>query len=292
MLMSLPGRGVVLWGIGHTNAHVLRMWRMEPIPNTRLTCVSSAPISTYSGMLPGVLAGQYSRERMELDLVRLCAAAGARLIVGSVIGLDVTGRELRFEDRPPLPFDVLSIGIGSVPSMMGVEIGGEDIVTIKPMPTFLDRLAERLRHLGGLGVGRPLRLAVVGGGAGGVEIAFCVGPFVKRILDDVSLEISLILDKIPLLPGVDELLGRGIESTLAPANRNAEAAIHASSAHRAMSVYLALFDPQTCGGFHLGVGESRLAQVLARLAEAGAGTPTVIGRLRDQGEASVRIRVK
>ncbi len=178
MLTSLSGREVVLWGIGHTNAHVLRMWRMGPIHDARLTCVSNASISTYSGTLPGVLAGQYARERMEMDLVRLCAAAGARLIRGNVTGLDVTGRALRFEDRPAVPFDVLSIGIGSVPSTGGRDGGGDDVVTIKPMPTFLDRLEERLRRFGGLNVGRPLRLAVVGGGAGGVESAFCVAPFV------------------------------------------------------------------------------------------------------------------
>lgn len=192
MQTSLPRHDVVLWGVGHTNAHVLRMWRMAPIPDARLTCVSNVPVSTYSGMLPGVLAGQYPRERMELDLVRLCAAAGARLILGDVTGLDVIGRELLFEDRPPLPFDVLSIGIGSVPSTEGLESGGGDILRIKPMPTFLDRLEQRLRVISRRVTARPLRLAVVGGGAGGVEIALCLAPFLKRTLGDVSSVITLI----------------------------------------------------------------------------------------------------
>ena len=64
----LPEHEVVLLGIGHTNAHVLRMWRMQAPANARLTCISNSPIATYSGMLPGVLAGQYPRERMEIDL--------------------------------------------------------------------------------------------------------------------------------------------------------------------------------------------------------------------------------
>src|SRR5207253_2788484 len=81
---SLPQSEVVLWGVGHTHAIVLRMWWMRPIAGARLTCVTDFPIATYSGMLPGVLAGQYPRDRMEIDLVQLCAAAGARLIVGNV----------------------------------------------------------------------------------------------------------------------------------------------------------------------------------------------------------------
>src|SRR3954447_9519802 len=108
----LPQSEVVLWGVGHTHAHVLRMWRMRPIATARLTCVTDFPTATYSGMLPGVLAGQYPRDRMEIDLVRLCAAAGARLIVAAVTGLDRAGRRLLIADRPAPPFDLLSIGIG------------------------------------------------------------------------------------------------------------------------------------------------------------------------------------
>ncbi len=112
-----------------------------------------------------------------------------------------------------------------------------------------------------------------------------------EVLRACRLDAELMLDTIPLLPGVDELLGRGIESTLAPANRNAEAAIDALGEHRATAAYSALFDPQTCGGFLLGVAESDVERVLARLANTGAGTPTVIGRLRDQADAAPRIRL-
>src|SRR5947209_7321297 len=115
MQSTLPRHDVVLLGAGHTNAHVLRMWRMKPVPDARLTVISNYPVATYSGMLPGVLAGMYPRERMEMDLVRLCAAAGARLIVGDVTGLNVDEHTVLMADRPAVPFDVLSIGIGSVP---------------------------------------------------------------------------------------------------------------------------------------------------------------------------------
>lgn len=188
MTKSFPIRDVVLWGVGHTHAHVLWKWRNTPIPGARLTCVSNFAVSTYSGMLPGVLAGRYPRKRMELDLVRMCAAAGARLIVGNATGLGANGRELVVEGRPPLPFDALSIGVGSVPSTRGVEIAGENVVAIKPMPSFLDRLADRLGRVGG----RRVRLAVVGGGAGGVEIAYCSTPYVRQVLGAVAVEVALV----------------------------------------------------------------------------------------------------
>ncbi len=192
MSIARADREVVLWGVGHTNAHVLRMWRMRPIPGARLTCVSNTSVATYSGMLPGVLAGQDPPERMEIDLVRLCASAGARLIQAEVCGLDRHARELQFEDRPPLPFDALSIGIGSVPAMDGLEAGHDHVIAIKPMTSFLDRLERKIAGAGSSIEGRPLRLAVVGGGAGGVEIAFTVEGFANRVLRGRPVAISLV----------------------------------------------------------------------------------------------------
>src|SRR6185437_10041398 len=96
MNASLASRELVLLGIGHTNAHLLRMWRMRPIRDVRLTCISDFPIAAYSGMLPGTLAGLYPPGRMLIDVVRLCAAAGARLLVGEATGLDLARRELVF----------------------------------------------------------------------------------------------------------------------------------------------------------------------------------------------------
>jgi len=201
MQTTLPDRDVVLLGVGHTNAHVLRMWKMRPMADTRLTCVSEFSVATYSGMLPGVLAGQYSPERMEIDLSRLCAAAGARLIVDSPVGFDAARRELLFEQRPPLHFDVLSIGIGSVPQDEDVVIADDAVLRIKPMQTFLQRLETRLRSLQERIIERPLRIVTVGGGAGGVEITFCLPRRIQSLLGDVPFELTLINAHPDIVPG-------------------------------------------------------------------------------------------
>ncbi len=182
---------VVLWGVGHTHAHVLRRWARSPIQGARLTCVSDFPTFAYSGMLSGVLSGQYPRVRMEADLGRLCAAAGARLVVGEVVAVEVASRRLEVRGLPPMAFDALSVGIGSVPSSDGMP-WGEDVLAIKSMQTFLDRLDARLRGVGRGLDGRPLRAVVMGTGAGGVEVAFCLPGRVRHVLGGVSLELSLI----------------------------------------------------------------------------------------------------
>jgi len=153
---------------------------MKPPENAQLVCISNFPAATYSGMLPGVLAGQYDVEAMEIDLVRLCASAGARLIIGEVTEVDHVNQEIKFRDRPPLAFDVLSIGIGSRPTFSGVKVGDENpLVAVKPMQSFLERLKTKLAQISTQT--KTPRIVIVGGGIGSIEIAFCLH---KRLQDD------------------------------------------------------------------------------------------------------------
>ncbi|HEV3024247.1 MAG TPA: FAD-dependent oxidoreductase, partial [Pirellulales bacterium] len=200
MQTSLPKRDLVLLGLGHTNAHILRMWRMAPLDGVRLTCVSDFGIATYSGMLPGTLAGLYPPGRMEIDLVRLCAAAGARLLRTEVTGLDVEGRQLLCQDRPAISFDALSIGIGSIPK--GANRQADDaVVPIKPMQDFIRRLDKRLEVLECQADARPIEIAIVGAGAGGIEIACCLPAHLARHWPEVRFRLTVVDRGGRILPG-------------------------------------------------------------------------------------------
>ena len=211
MQKKLGRNTVVLLGVGHTNAHVLRMWKMKPLPNAQLVCVSNFPVATYSGMLPGVLAGQYDPEEMEIDLVRLCASAGARLIVDEVTGINHDDRHLLFRNRPSLAFDALSIGIGSRPTFDGVEIAEPNpLVAVKPMQSFLGRLGHRFQ----VAMKRTPtpRIVIVGGGAGSIEIALCLHQRLKSDPASLGLGTNPQSAEISLVSGSE--IGKGlIEST-------------------------------------------------------------------------------
>lgn len=176
----LPSRHVVLLGIGHTNAHILRRYAMQGIEDTALTCISNFNVATYSGMMPAVLAGQVPQAKMNIDLVRLCASAGARLITEAVTGLDPSARKIIFQHRPPMPYDVLSIGIGSTAASDHIDLTSEHVVQIKPMQNFLHRLQQTLQNLRQRFADRTLKIAVVGSGAAGVEIACCLPAFLEQ----------------------------------------------------------------------------------------------------------------
>ena len=174
----LPARELVLVGSGHTHLHVVRMWGVHPIPGVQLTLIAAFDRAAYSGMLPGTLAGLYQPDDMQIDLRPLCDRTGVRLIVAEARGLDPERREILLADAQPVRFDVASIGIGSVPRQLAVWHEHPQVLSIKPMATFLARLSTTLARVR-QGVTGRLRIALVGAGAGGVEITLCLDGWLK-----------------------------------------------------------------------------------------------------------------
>ena len=167
--MNARAKHIVLLGIGHTNAHVVKEWASDPIPGCELICISKFPTATYSGMLPGTLGQQFSDDEMRIDLRELADRAGAKLILADTCGIDLESGEVLFSDHESVSFDALSIGVGSMPAGWQQHAESPLMVPIKPMQTFLRRLNDHLQA-----TNRPMRVAIVGGGVAGIEIACCL----------------------------------------------------------------------------------------------------------------------
>jgi len=162
-------RDIVLVGGGHSHVVVLKRFAMQPEPGLRLTLICTDVHTPYSGMLPGYVAGHYDYDAVHIDLSRLAVFAGARLYRDEVIGLDRANGRVLCRNRPPVPYDRLSINIGSTPQLAGVPGAAGHVVPVKPIYQFNQRwlalLGRVQQHTQGV-----LRIAVVGAGAGGVEL--------------------------------------------------------------------------------------------------------------------------
>lgn len=194
---------MLLLGLGHTNIQVVSRWRRGALPGVQLTCISNHDRATYSGLLPAVLAGTCERARMEIDLAAFCAASGARLVIDDVAGLDTRARRLVMRDGAALPFDVLSIGIGSVPTLDGVAVDDDSgIVPVKPMQTFIARLGASLRAAAHRSPGGAVRVVLVGGGAASAELALALPACAARECGASARLGQTIVNADPvLLPG-------------------------------------------------------------------------------------------
>ncbi len=166
-------RDLVLVGGGHAHALVLRMLAMRPVEGLRITLVSPASHTPYSGMLPGLVAGHYCFEETHIDLARLSQWAGVRFLAAQVTALDPAARRLSLDGRPDVYYDLLSLDIGSQPELDSVPGAREYAVPVKPVSGLWQRWQElQGRVAAGQTAGR--RIAVVGGGAGSVELALAV----------------------------------------------------------------------------------------------------------------------
>ena len=161
-------RDLVLIGGGHTHALVLKRWGMDPLAGVRVTLIDPGPTAAYSGMLPGFVAGHYGRDDLDIDLVRLARFAGARLILGAATGIDLVARTVSVEGRPPVAYDVASLDVGitsAMPDLPGFADHGVPAKPLGPSATRWDRYRE---------TAESPRVAVIGGGVAGAELAMAM----------------------------------------------------------------------------------------------------------------------
>jgi len=196
-------KDVVLLGAGHSHVTVLRTFGMKPIPGVRLTLISREVHTPYSGMLPGLIAGNYGFDDAHIDTGPLARFAGARLYQDEVIDLDLDGRRVICRSRPPVPYDLLSLNIGSTPNTTGVPGASEHAIAVKPIDGFLRRFeALQTRVLARKG---RASVALVGAGAGGVELLLAVEHRLRQTVrqagfDASGLSFVLVSDAPNILP--------------------------------------------------------------------------------------------
>jgi selenide, water dikinase len=211
-------RDIVLVGGGHSHVGVLKSFGMRPIPGVRLTLICTDMHTPYSGMLPGYVAGHYDYDAVHIDLSRLAVFAGARLYRDEVVGLDRAQRKVLCRNRPPVPYDVLSINIGSTPQLAQVPGALEHAVAVKPITRFNERwlsLLQRVQSHAG-----KTNVAVVGAGAGGVELLLAMQYRLRAVLQAMGrnpdeLAFHLFTSSATILPTHSVGVRRRFDAVLA-----------------------------------------------------------------------------
>ncbi|MCC6073967.1 FAD-dependent oxidoreductase [Pseudomonas sp. GCM10022188] len=157
---------LILTGAGHAHLGVLRLWAGGRRPQGRVALVSPDPYAWYSGMLPGLLAGRYALEECRIPLQPRCVAAGIDWVPAQVIAMDAETRTLRLAGSASLRGRWLSLNPGArLPALEQTGVAVE-VLPVKPFADFIARWQQWQR--------RPAPLAILGGGAAGVELALAM----------------------------------------------------------------------------------------------------------------------
>jgi len=188
-------KNVILVGAGNAHLRFVKMFGMHPLPGVAVTLVSEAPVIPYSAMVPGHIARDYAWDDITIDLVRLCRSVNVRFVSERATGIDVARRKVTFASRPELSYDVLSLGLGSLPACPpGLECGASSWL-MRPLGGLLkhlDTLETQLRQSP-----RPFRLVIVGGGASGCELALAIR---RRFAGVADFRLTLLQSNSRLLP--------------------------------------------------------------------------------------------
>lgn len=160
---------LLLIGGGHSHVEVLRRFSLEPEKGIELLLVSPQALTGYSGMLPGLIAGHYRTDQAHIDLVRLARDTGCRFLQTAVIGMHLDSKLAFCDDGRTLEYDIAAIDIGSRPGTLEVPGAAEHALGVKPIDVFMQRWQSFLDLAGKGMLPNAPRVAVVGGGAAGVE---------------------------------------------------------------------------------------------------------------------------
>ena len=214
---------LVLVGGGHAQISVLKAFAMKPLPGLRLTLVTNSSRTPYSGMLPGYVEGIWQNEDLHFDLRHLAAAAQARMIVATVTGINADLKQIYFDDRPALRFDVLSISLGGQPSLEMIDGAKKHAIPVKPIANFQAKFETLIsstfpqRPIQNSSQSSPKdlpkKLVVIGGGAAGCELALALIAR-WRAETGTAPKLSLITDKGRLMPQMAPKAAKLVEKVL------------------------------------------------------------------------------
>ena len=144
---------------------MLADWIERGLPCSSATLLTPFPQLRYSGTVPGWIAGQYARDFGLVDLAGLAARAGVELVLGRCAAIDPEANVVTTGTGARLSFDIASIDTGGVGRARDLLGDDPSVLDIRPIDAFVERLEAR---------SEKRRIAVVGGGAGGVELAFAL----------------------------------------------------------------------------------------------------------------------
>jgi NADH dehydrogenase FAD-containing subunit len=179
---------LVLIGGGHAHVQVVKALANRP-HYLKVTLIDQQPTATYSGMVPGCIAGLYEPHETQIDIAKLATEyAGINFLNHAVVDIDCDNKLLYLKDQSlPISFDVISLDIGSTARDLYSVVGAAQY-TIPTRP--IDQLVNRLQNLLPVVVRPPQqaddatitppRIVVVGGGVAGIELSMAVSARLRR----------------------------------------------------------------------------------------------------------------
>jgi NADH dehydrogenase len=170
--MSEPSSRICILGGGFGGLYTalrLSQFPWEPFPEPEITLVDRGDRFLFSPLLYELVTEELQTWEIAPTFEDLLAGTPIRFQQATVTGIDIESRQVQLADSANLTYDQLVIAIGGKTPLDGVP-GAKDCAI--PFRTLADalRLKQRLRLLEESDA-EKIRIAIVGGGYSGVELA-------------------------------------------------------------------------------------------------------------------------
>jgi selenide,water dikinase len=182
---------LLLLGAGHAHVQVLKDLAERPHDLWAVTLVTPFPWLTYSGMVPGHIAGHYTIEECTIDIAGLAARALTQTRWTAVVRIDALARRVYCASGPPLPYDILSIDVGSLSANVDVPGVAHHAIAMRPLERAIKGWNEVLSHARDGKVGA---VTVAGAGAAGIEMALAMEHRLRSELGADAPHVRVVTD--------------------------------------------------------------------------------------------------
>ncbi len=211
-----PQKRLVLIGGGHAHIQVIKALNKASRPeNLKVILIDFQRSASYSGMVPGTIAGAYKPEETLLHLAPLTEWAGIQFINQKVVDIDVHNNLIYVENDldNPIPYDALSLDIGSTSRGLYETKGAKDYsIATRPIAVLVQRLQQETELL--KEIPRPVDVLVVGGGAAGTELSLSVKGRWSPILGVDNVRVTVLDSNQQLLSGESAANRRALVTVL------------------------------------------------------------------------------
>lgn len=209
--MKMTAKHLVLAGGGHAHLFVLQALARRRPKNIDVTLISPSRWQYYSGMIPGWMSGYYRQEDCRIDLAALAYAAGVNFIEKCVVAMRADAACVSMGSGGHITYDLLSLDVGGEPDESWTLSSAPRAISVRPMSGFVQEWTEGLSENSGRS------LAIIGGGAGGVELAFAAKAGTEAAGSGVASDVSLVCGETGILESFPLGARRKIERKLSAA---------------------------------------------------------------------------
>jgi len=203
---------VVIVGGGFAGLYAAKALGGKPV---EITLVDRKNHHTFQPLLYQVATGVLSPGEIASPLRRILhRARNAEVLLGEVIGFDLTAQRVKLQDGAELAYDDLIVAAGARHSYFGHDDWAADAPGLKTIEHALEirrrvllafEKAERAAYL--TGTHEPLHFAVIGGGPTGVELAGAVADIARRAMAKDFKAIDTTKARVTLFEGAPHILG-------------------------------------------------------------------------------------